>query len=239
MPKRSVITPIRRSHWLATANSGDTPFGTCSSPTMIQFQIFPSVSSAAFSNGLCCRGGGGVRVVREGGAGRPASADRSLEASRWAAVVSLAFSKGRVGGCRGRSAEISLIGRGTGSGGGVQRDRSSMSAGASGTAAGNCPKASSRFENLWKAAFCSFSSRHTASTARNGARAQQSTRMPPKNTKSSMPTSPHRDAHDTVTVEEGDALDGMSRGPFFRSRRAPPQPKSPAAPAGPRPGCYA
>ncbi len=57
-PMTRMRMPIRSSHWLATAYSIDTPSGTCSSPTMIQFQMRRSVSRAAASNRPGTRGSG-------------------------------------------------------------------------------------------------------------------------------------------------------------------------------------
>ena len=58
MPATRTTIPTRKSHWLATAYSVETPSGMWSSPTMIQFQILRSVSRAAVSKRLGSRATG-------------------------------------------------------------------------------------------------------------------------------------------------------------------------------------
>ena len=90
-PTTRINTPMRNSHRLAIAYSIDTPCGTCSSPTMIQFQIRWSVSLAAVSSRLGSRGGAGLTSGQvNGSASRAAGAKEAAAVAVDAAIGSLA-----------------------------------------------------------------------------------------------------------------------------------------------------
>ena len=82
-PITRISTPMRSSQLLAMAYSRETPSGSWSSPTMIQFHVFRKISLAAVSKRLGSRGAASGRVQTgwigfssKRGVGAPAGARR-------------------------------------------------------------------------------------------------------------------------------------------------------------------